>query len=118
VGTSGDGDLPGLRDALAARLTRMGFQAADPASALAALQIGCRLALQRVERGGSAWSHYRWEGACDVADASGVTISTADAGSESHPVDATARAKARARGEQILAEAVERELQRYLYVAE
>jgi hypothetical protein len=115
AGTSGDGDLPGLRDALAARLTRMGFQVAEPASALAALQINCRLALQRVERGGGAWPHYGWEGACDVADTSGVMISSADAGYESHPIDATARAKARARGEQALAEAVERDLQRYLY---
>jgi hypothetical protein len=115
TGAPGAGDLPGLRDALAARLTRMGFRAADPALAPAALRVHCRLALQRVERGGAGWWHYRWEGACDVADASGVAISAADAGSESHPVDATALAKARARAEQALAEAVERELQRYLY---
>jgi hypothetical protein len=115
AGTSGDGDLPGLREALTARLTRMGFRAADAASALAALQINCRLALQPIERGQPGWAHYGWEGACDVADTSGAVLSAADSGSESHPVDTTARAKARARAEQILAEAVERELQRYLY---
>ena len=114
-GTAGDGDLPGLRQALTARLTRMGFRAADAASALAALQVDCRLALQPIERGQPSWAHYRWEGACDLADASGVVLSAADSGSESHPVDATARAKARVWAEQILAEAVERELQRYLY---
>lgn len=115
AGASGDGELPSLREALAARLTRMGFRAADPASALTALQVDCRLALLRIERGGAGWLHYRWEGACDVADASGVVLSAAHAGSESHPVDATARTKARARAERVLAEAVERDLQRYLY---
>ena len=112
---SGGGELPGLRDALAARLARMGFRAADAGSPLAELQVDCRLALLRIERGGAGWLHYRWEGACDVADASGVVLSAAHAGSESHPVDGTARTKARARAERVLAEAVERELQRYLY---
>jgi hypothetical protein len=115
TGASGGGDLPGLRDALAARLTRMGFRAAEPAFALASLHIDCRLALLRIERGGAGWWHYGWEGACQLTDASGAVLSVAETGSESHPVDATARAKTGARGEQSLAEAVERELQRYLY---
>jgi hypothetical protein len=114
-GSSGDTDLPGLRGALSARLARMGLRAADPAAAWAALQVDCRLELLRIERGGAGWRHYRWEGACEVADASGAVLSVADIGSESHPVGATALAKAKARAEQVLAEAVERELQRYLY---
>lgn len=107
------GDLPVLRDGVAESLTGLGFRVGGGEAALA--RVDCRLGLRPVDRGGTGWSHYRWDGACEVSGSGTVRLSSAASGSESHPVDATARTKALAVGGAALRSALDRDFRRYLY---
>ncbi len=117
-GAEGD-TLPRLRDRLTQELADMGFQIREGRAAVGnaeANRVVCRVGLAPVERGGSDWSHYRWDGSCEVLEpGAGVLVSSADSGYESHPVAATARTKARDAAERRLVLALRENLRSYLY---
>jgi hypothetical protein len=107
------GDLPALRAGVSEILTGLGFRTEGDVAPSG--RVDCHLGLRAVDRGRGGWIHYRWEGACDLSGSGTVVLTTSVSGSESHPVDATARTKALAVGGEALRSALDRDLRRYLY---
>jgi hypothetical protein len=114
------GELAGLRSGIADRLTGMGFRVEEGRGGAGkartpTARVHCNLGLEPVERGNPDWKHFQWDGSCEVEGSSGVLVSAARSGSESHPNRWTARVKALERGEGALTAAVERDLRAYVY---
>ncbi|MHA7836139.1 MAG: LPP20 family lipoprotein, partial [bacterium] len=98
------GPLPQLRERIAKDLTDMGFQV-GPTAGRNLIPIEARLRLQRVERG-TSWVEYRWEGSAEIGSpiaGDPAIVAAQGEGAESHTEPATARLRARQKGEQSLA---------------
>ncbi len=109
------GSLPQLRERIAGNLTRLGFQV-GPSQGADVIPVEARLRLSRVARG-TEWVEYRWEGSAEVGSArqgEPVLIAAESEGAESHPVDATARLRARRKGEQDLSRQLDTLLKAFL----
>ena len=110
-----NGPLPQLRERIAANLTALGFQV-GPTRGADVVPVDARLRLARVDRG-TEWVEYRWEGSAEIGSpvaGDPVLISAESEGAESHPVAATARLRARRKGELDLARQLDSLLKAFL----
>jgi hypothetical protein len=109
------GALPGLRDTIAANLSRLGFRVGADAEA-GGVAVDAELRLSRVERG-TDWVEYRFAGAAEIAgpgqgEAAVVVVEVR--GAESHPEASSARLRALRAGERALAHELDRKLRAFL----
>ena len=114
-GTGQSEPLPQLRERIAGNLTRLGFQV-GPADGVSVIPVDARLRLRRVTRG-TDWVEYRWEGAAEIGGpvpGDPAIIAAESDGAESHPEPATAKLRARRKGEIGLSQRLDDLLKQFL----
>lgn len=109
------GPLPQLREQIAGNLTRRGFQV-GPSTGADVVPIRAWLRIERVQRG-TDWAEYRWEGSAEIRSpepGEPALVVAESEGAESHPEASTAWLRARRKGEQELAVALDDRLRKFL----
>jgi hypothetical protein len=77
--------------------------------------VKCELLIKPYDRGNPSWMFYEWNGTFQLSQGDTVLAASSISGQEGHPVEATARAKAQAAGEDALAEEVGRKISQAVF---
>jgi hypothetical protein len=104
----------GLKSAVESAVTGLGLPVGGASPALA---VSATLSVEPFDRGNPQWTFYRWAGSVALTDpATGRNLASSSRDDqEGHLVAATAQTKARAAGEEALAQEAARLLNTYLF---
>jgi hypothetical protein len=102
-----------LKQAVAARISELGFKLTDDAKT--PLVLKCALDVQPFDRGHPQWKFYHWEATVELTEDGKTAASATPSGEEGHLIESTAQTKAREAGEQGVALEAQKLISQYVF---
>jgi len=107
------GISPRLKQAVAGRVTELGFKISDDPKA--PLSLKCNLTVEPFDRGHPQWKFYHWNGTVELFENGKTAASSAPSGEEGHLMEKTAETKAIEAGEQAVALEAQKLVSQYVF---
>lgn len=108
-----DGAASRLHKAVAGRVAELGFKVTDVPKA--PLAVKCSLAVTPFDRGHPQWKFYHWEGTVELMEGANIIASSTPSGEDGHLMEKTAETKARASGEEGIAQEAQKLISQYVF---